>query len=160
MKTNTNTPTLPLTVKSNQYSYPCKTYYYIVDASGLIYHYSDGKWRAKSLMELWTHAYSTEFAAIYALSVLTTSLRPVATLGRPPIPEDTRKATYRVGLTKQRYDALTTAYGSLANAVASIKIPTAKVLVILALACASLTSCSDYLCPAYSSIPKHSNHRR
>lgn len=53
----TNQPVLPLNIKSNQYMFPCKTYYYITDANGLTYHYSDNKWRKKSLIEMRTHCY-------------------------------------------------------------------------------------------------------
>lgn len=49
-------PTLPVSVKSNQYGWPCKTYYYIVDANGNTLHISDYKWRKKCLIELNTHA--------------------------------------------------------------------------------------------------------
>lgn len=55
MKTTTE-PTLPVSVKSNQYERPCKTYYYIVDANGNTLHISDYKWRKKCLIELTTYA--------------------------------------------------------------------------------------------------------
>lgn len=52
-----NFPTLPVSIKSNQYGFPCKTYYYIIDANGLIFHEGDCKWRKKCLIQLWTYAY-------------------------------------------------------------------------------------------------------
>lgn len=53
-----NFPKLPVTVKDNQYGYmPAKTYYYIVDADGLIYHSGDDRWRSKCLIQLWSYAY-------------------------------------------------------------------------------------------------------
>ncbi len=156
----TNTPQLPLTVKSNQYGYsPCKTYYYITDANGLIYHHSDGKWRKRSLMELTTHYYLVEANAQYASNVLTMQLERVEPsvnpVGRPPkADKDELKATYRIGLTAKRYTALVTKFGSLAKAVASIKVA----LIGFALLC-TLQSCSDRLCPAYASYRTHSTRR-
>jgi hypothetical protein len=58
------TPSLPLTLKGNQYGFPCKTYYYVVDSCGLIYHHSDKVWRKKSLIELWTHGFRSIESAI------------------------------------------------------------------------------------------------
>lgn len=51
-----------MTVKNNQYGYPCHTYFYIVNDLGLIYH-KDSKWRSKCLKELWSHGFRTEFEA-------------------------------------------------------------------------------------------------
>lgn len=64
-------PTLPLSILSNQYGYsPCKTYYYIVDANGLIFHHKDKKWRKKSLIEMTTYMYREETSAWTALEHL------------------------------------------------------------------------------------------
>lgn len=57
-------------VKSNQYGFPCSTYWYIVDNAGNIYH-KDGKWRKKSLIELWSYGFKTEQEAVDILNTLT-----------------------------------------------------------------------------------------
>lgn len=56
-------------VKNNHYGWPCKTYYYIVDAENKIWH-KDGKWRKKSLIQLWSHGFKTEPEAIEQLKKL------------------------------------------------------------------------------------------
>lgn len=71
MKTITTQPTLPLSIKSNQYGYsPAKTYFYIVDANNLIFH-RDKKWRKKSLIEMNKYAYCTESSAQISMGCLT-----------------------------------------------------------------------------------------
>lgn len=71
MKTITAQPTLPLSIKSNQYgAFPCKTYYYITDANGLIFH-QDKKWRSKCLIEMNKYAYRTESSAKISMDYLT-----------------------------------------------------------------------------------------
>jgi hypothetical protein len=57
-------------IKSNQYGFPCKTYWYIVDGEGKIYHYSDKKFRKKSLKQLLTYAYFYYQAALEAVEML------------------------------------------------------------------------------------------
>lgn len=56
-------------IKSNQYGFPCKTYYYIVNEENKIWH-RDGKWRKKSLIQLWSHGFKTESEAILQLNKL------------------------------------------------------------------------------------------
>lgn len=53
----TYTPVYPITVKGNQYGFPGKTYYYVVDATGKIYHHSDKVWRKKYLIQLWSYGF-------------------------------------------------------------------------------------------------------
>ena len=72
----TLTPTLPLRLVSNQYlpngfGRPASTYYYIVDANGLIFHINDKKWRKKSLIEMNKYIYHTESGAQTSLNYLT-----------------------------------------------------------------------------------------
>lgn len=44
-------------IKSNVYGcFPCSTYYYIVDSEGRTYH-KDGKWRKKTLIQLWSYGF-------------------------------------------------------------------------------------------------------
>lgn len=56
-----------MSIRSNQYGFPCKTYYYIVDELGRTFHHKDGKFRKKALMEMRTFWYQTEQAASDAL---------------------------------------------------------------------------------------------
>lgn len=56
-----------LSIKSNQYDFPCKTYYYIVNGEGKIYHYSDGKFRKKCLKQARTYWYYSEQEAQCAI---------------------------------------------------------------------------------------------
>lgn len=63
-------PKKPFNVESNQYGYPCNTYYYIVDGNGLIFHHKDKKWRVKPLIEITTYIYKTEISALTTLTYL------------------------------------------------------------------------------------------
>jgi hypothetical protein len=57
-------PVKPYSVKSNQYgAFPCKTYYYIVDATGAIFHHKDQKWRKKATIEMTNYYYHLVTAA-------------------------------------------------------------------------------------------------
>ena len=60
-------PTIPFQIKSNQYGFPCKTYYYITDKYGLIYHHKDKVWRKKCLMEMTTFYFKSRESAEIAL---------------------------------------------------------------------------------------------
>lgn len=51
-------------VKSNQYGFPCKTYWYIENEKGETYHYSDGYFRKKTLIQMRTYSYYSEQEAI------------------------------------------------------------------------------------------------
>ncbi len=65
---------------SNQYGFmPAKTYYYIVDADGFIFH-QDKKWRKKCLVEMNKYAYRTESSAQISADHLTErfNLSPVS----------------------------------------------------------------------------------
>lgn len=56
-------PIAPFRIKSNQYGFPCSTYYYIVDMENKIWH-TDGVFRFKSLKEISTHGFKEATAAI------------------------------------------------------------------------------------------------
>lgn len=76
MKTITDTPVLPLSVKNNQYlpngfSRPVATYYYIVDANGYTFHITDKKWRKKELKDMKHWKYNTESSAGLTVQNLT-----------------------------------------------------------------------------------------
>jgi len=76
MKTIQNTPTFPLRIENNQYlpngfGKPAASYYYIVDANGLIFHIHDKKWRSKSLIEMNKFVYRTESSAKISMDYLT-----------------------------------------------------------------------------------------
>lgn len=77
MAKNIYTPVMPLRVESNQYGWPCRTYYYIVDANGFIFHQKDKVWRKKPLIEMTTYIYRTESSAETTLQYLTTRFNKV-----------------------------------------------------------------------------------
>lgn len=53
-------------IKSNQYGFPGKTYFYI-EHEGYIWHHSDNRWRKKTLIQLWSHGIRSEEAAKFEL---------------------------------------------------------------------------------------------
>lgn len=57
-------------IESNQYGFPCKTYYFIVNEKGETYHYSDKKWRYNSLKELTTFYFTSKESAQHHLETL------------------------------------------------------------------------------------------
>lgn len=138
------TPTLPLSVKSNQYgAFPAKTYYYIVDANGLIFH-QDKKWRSKCLIEITKYAYRTESSALISLEYLKERFAPA--LRRPGRPatitrETNRKQSYSVSITPEQYATLTNQYGSLTNALKTL-LPI--LLLIIALSACNVKPVHEY----------------
>lgn len=68
---NIVSPVKPYRVEKNQYGFPSKTYYYIVDANNAIFHHKDNKWRKKETIQMTNWYYlSANYAhsAMYQLS--------------------------------------------------------------------------------------------
>ena len=66
-------PTLPLFIKDMQVGFPCRTYYYITDNNGYIWH-RDGKWCKKPLIELNTYKFVDKIEAGFKLIQLTQAI--------------------------------------------------------------------------------------
>ncbi len=74
-------PTFPLEVQSNHAGFsPGFTYWYIVDARGYTFHFSDKKWRLKQLKEMQTYYFKSMDAAMKQLDTLNS---PLNIWGRP-----------------------------------------------------------------------------
>lgn len=61
-----------LRIESNQYCFPAKTYFFIMDGADNIYHHSDKKWRKKRLKQLRSYSFETMDEAKEKLTKLQT----------------------------------------------------------------------------------------
>lgn len=58
-------------IKSNQYGFsPCKTYWYIINKMGEIFHHKDSKWRKKELKEITTYYFTAPESALKMINKL------------------------------------------------------------------------------------------
>ena len=63
-------------IQSNQYGFPCKTYYYILNDKAEIFHHKDNKWRKKTLKQMNAYCFYSFASAETALKNLNPVTQP------------------------------------------------------------------------------------